>query len=79
MTNTKDFAVGDNVLVVNSTNKEYIGLYGYIAKCYNFKEQYVISFGTGRFYKVIFDQPVVVRGKTYKSGCFKKSDLNYAK
>lgn len=78
MTNTKDFAVGDNVLVVNSTNKEYIGLYGYIAKCYNFKEQYVKSFGTDRFYKVIFDQPVVVRGKTYKSCIFKKTDLNHA-
>lgn len=79
MTNTKGFAVEDKVLVVNSTNKEYIGLYGHITKCYNFRDQYVKSFGTDKFYKVNFDQPVVVRGKTYKSGIFKKSDLNYAK
>ena len=76
MTDIRSFAVGSRVLVVNSTNKEYIGLYGYIAKCYNFKEQYVKSFGTDKFYKVNFDQPVVVRGKTYKFGFFKKTDLN---
>lgn len=76
MIDIRSLTIGTRILVINSAHKEFIGLHGYVTKEYNFKPEYVQMFGTNKFFRVNFDQPVVIRGKTYKSGIFKKTDLN---
>ena len=79
MVDTEGFAVGTRVLIVNSNYNEFIGLYGSIASGHNFKPEYVQTFGTDKFFKVNLDgPPIIVKGKTYESGIFKKTDLKHA-